>query len=71
MKFCTKRWFEIPIRRLKALFAAHFHYDHVLDSAYIAGSQSTLNIAKGEGLEDRSLVLFEKGNGPNFAKSQP
>jgi L-ascorbate metabolism protein UlaG (beta-lactamase superfamily) len=57
------------VTRLKALFVAHSHYDHALDSATVAkktgaklyGSASTLNVGRGGGLKDEQMVKFEAG----------
>jgi L-ascorbate metabolism protein UlaG (beta-lactamase superfamily) len=57
------------VKRLKALFAAHSHFDHALDVAYIAqrtgarlfGSESTLNIGRGGDLPEDQMTLFQPG----------
>lgn len=57
------------VDRLKALFVAHSHYDHVLDAAYVIrrtgaklyGSASTLNVGRGGGLTDKQMELYESG----------
>jgi L-ascorbate metabolism protein UlaG (beta-lactamase superfamily) len=58
---------KAEVDRLKALFVAHSHYDHALDSAYVArktkaklyGSASTLNVGRGGGLADEQMALFD------------
>lgn len=55
--------------RVKAIFAAHSHYDHAFDVAEVArttgatlhGSASTLNIGRGSDLPEKQLVKFEAG----------
>lgn len=52
------------------LFVAHSHYDHALDSAYVAGttgatlygSRSTQALGRGERLEDHRNVLIKDGD---------
>jgi L-ascorbate metabolism protein UlaG (beta-lactamase superfamily) len=62
------------IGRLEAVFVAHSHYDHAMDSARVAkktgavvvGSASTANIARGEGFpEDRLRIV--QGDSQRFA----
>ena len=60
---------RFDIHRLKAIFAAHSHYDHASDIAYVAkktgahvyGSSSTLNIGRGGGLGEPQLTEYEIG----------
>jgi L-ascorbate metabolism protein UlaG (beta-lactamase superfamily) len=60
---------RIGVDRLDALFAAHSHFDHALDVAYIAqqtgaqlyGSESTLNIGRGGDLPESQMTLYEVG----------
>ena len=55
------------INRLKAIFISHSHHDHVMDCPYIArkckadiyGSRSTLNVARGGGVAEEKLHLYE------------
>jgi L-ascorbate metabolism protein UlaG (beta-lactamase superfamily) len=55
------------VDRLRAVFVSHSHYDHALDVATIAnqtgakvyGSLSTLNIARGGGVNETQLVEFQ------------
>lgn len=54
------------INRLRAIFVSHSHYDHVLDAsyfankcdAYIYGSESALNVARGGHVKEEKLKLF-------------
>ncbi len=60
---------QFRITRLRAVFVSHSHYDHVLDVPYtvrvcggeIYGSKSTLNAARGEGIPEEKLHLFDAG----------
>lgn len=64
------------VDRLKALFVAHSHYDHVLDAAYVVqqtgatlyGSASTLNVGWGGGLREEQIVLYEPGKELTFGQ---
>lgn len=57
------------IEKIDAVFISHSHYDHALDAAYLTrkfkahlyGSRSTLNIAKGAGIQNQQLTLFKPG----------
>jgi len=57
---------KVHIRRLKAVFCAHSHYDHAMDAPYFArftgarlfGSSSTLNIARGCGLPESAMEQY-------------
>lgn len=57
------------ISAVDAIFVAHSHHDHALDSARVAGlsnavlhgSDSTLNIARGEGLPPGQMRLMQPG----------
>lgn len=57
------------IKKVDDIFISHSHYDHALDAGYLAhkfkahlyGSSSTLNIAKGAGIDDKQLSLFKAG----------
>jgi L-ascorbate metabolism protein UlaG (beta-lactamase superfamily) len=58
------------IHRLNAVVVSHSHYDHALDSAEIAkqtgafvvGSESTANIARGAGLPEDRIRIMHDGN---------
>ena len=60
---------QYGMQRLKAIFISHTHFDHVLDmpvfagltGAEVYGSRSTLNIARGNGVSEEKLRLFEAG----------
>jgi L-ascorbate metabolism protein UlaG (beta-lactamase superfamily) len=60
---------RVKVERLKALFAAHSHYDHVLDAAYIVqkthshlyGSDSALQVGRGGGLNEDQMTVYEPG----------
>ena len=57
------------VDRLRAIFVSHSHHDHVMDAPYVAnrcgasvyGSSSTLNVARGGGVPEESLVEFRGG----------
>ncbi|WP_367897859.1 MBL fold metallo-hydrolase [Leptospira sp. WS58.C1] len=57
------------INRLKGILVCHSHYDHSMDSPFIAketgaklyGSISTIQIGKGGGVPDEQLALFQPG----------
>jgi L-ascorbate metabolism protein UlaG (beta-lactamase superfamily) len=54
---------------LSAIFPAHAHYDHVMDAptvakwtgAYLVGSESTANVARGEDFDERRLRIVSDG----------
>ena len=54
---------------LSAIFPAHAHYDHVMDAptvakwtgAYLVGSSSTANVARGEDFDERRLLVVSDG----------
>lgn len=58
---------ECDMQRLKAIFASHSHYDHVLDlpefagktGALVYGTASTLNVARGSSVPEEQLVEFK------------
>lgn len=60
---------RFDIARLDAVFVAHSHYDHALDSAIVAGktgarvigSSSTRNIARGQGFPDDRFDVVVPG----------
>lgn len=55
-------------RKIDAIFVAHSHYDHAMDSGLVAqrtgavifGSESTLNIARGQNTQPSQLNLLKK-----------
>ncbi|TGL49273.1 MBL fold metallo-hydrolase [Leptospira wolffii] len=57
------------INRLKGIFVCHSHFDHAMDSPFIAketgaklyGSKSTLQIGRGGELPETQMILFEPG----------
>lgn len=65
-------------QRLKAVFVAHSHYDHALDSpavckesgATLVGSDSTRMIGKGYGLPDDQIMVVEDGQVLTFGPFQ-
>jgi L-ascorbate metabolism protein UlaG (beta-lactamase superfamily) len=64
------------VNQLAALFVAHSHYDHAMDSATVArksgaiviGSESTANIARGEGLPDERIRVVKDGDPLTFGR---
>jgi L-ascorbate metabolism protein UlaG (beta-lactamase superfamily) len=58
------------VRRLDAVPAVHSHYDHVLDSAVVAGrtdalligGQSTANVGRGGGLPEDRIAVVRSGD---------
>ena len=67
---------RLKMHRLKAVFAAHSHYDHAMDAPYFAfytkailyGSSSTLNIGKGAKLTDAFLREYKPGKAFTIGK---
>jgi L-ascorbate metabolism protein UlaG (beta-lactamase superfamily) len=61
---------RIGPQNLAAIFVAHSHYDHAMDSAAVAvktgasvyGSASTANIMRGAGLPTERTTVFEDGD---------
>jgi L-ascorbate metabolism protein UlaG (beta-lactamase superfamily) len=57
------------VSRLEAVLPVHSHFDHALDSAYVAertgalliGGESTVNIGRGHGLPDDRIVVATPG----------
>ncbi len=57
---------KYSINKLKAIFVCHSHYDHSMDAPYLAkltgatiyGSHSTLNVARGYGINENQLKEF-------------
>lgn len=55
------------IERLRAIFISHTHHDHVMDAPYMAlktgaviyGSSSAMNVARGGGMPEEQMVLFQ------------
>jgi L-ascorbate metabolism protein UlaG (beta-lactamase superfamily) len=72
----NERLDRLRVQRLAALFVAHSHYDHALDSAHVArrtgaklfGSWSTLNIARGVRLDEKQMALYEPGRELRFGR---
>src|SRR5690349_20939101 len=62
------------IEQLDALFVAHSHYDHVLDSPEVVkraggvlyGSESTVNVGRGAGLGEASMTRIGDGDKYTF-----
>lgn len=60
---------QFGFQRLRATFASHSHYDHVLDLPYyvnqcggdVFGSPSALNVARGGGVPEARLHDFTRG----------
>lgn len=56
--------------RLEGIFVSHSHYDHVMDVPYVAnkckssvyGSESVLNVARGGGVSEENLHVFQPGD---------
>jgi L-ascorbate metabolism protein UlaG (beta-lactamase superfamily) len=68
---------EARLADLAAIFVAHSHYDHAMDSARVArrtgavvvGSSSTAWIARGDDLAEHRIRIIER-DGPTFAFGQ-
>ncbi|MCX2928987.1 MBL fold metallo-hydrolase [Mycobacterium sp. CVI_P3] len=64
--YCLNR---AKINRLAAVLPVHTHYDHAMDSAYVAGrtgarlvgGESAANIARGHGLSSEQIVVASSG----------
>ncbi|MBE5107464.1 MBL fold metallo-hydrolase [Bacillus thuringiensis] len=60
--------------KLKGLFIAHTHYDHAFDLAYIAkrtgtyiyGSESTMNVGLGGGINKKQMSVYEINKAMQF-----
>ncbi|MFK4294559.1 MBL fold metallo-hydrolase [Bacillus sp. RC250] len=60
--------------KLKGLFVAHTHYDHAFDLAYIAkrtgahvyGSESTMNVGFGGGINEKQMSVYEVNKAMQF-----
>lgn len=67
---------KYSIYKLRAIFVCHSHYDHSMDAPYLAqltgatiyGSRSTLNIARGYGLDEKQLKEFVPEDTFSFGK---
>jgi len=67
---------RLELDRLSAIFVYHSHYDHAMDSAYIAlqtgaqvvGSESTAMISRGEGLSSNQIVVLEPFKPMHYGK---
>jgi L-ascorbate metabolism protein UlaG (beta-lactamase superfamily) len=57
---------DYDMRRVKGVFVTHTHYDHSFDAGYVAGmtgatlygSESTLNVGRGAGVDEDYLQLY-------------
>lgn len=64
------------MRRLAAIIPVHSHYDHAMDagaianrtSASILGSETTANIARGQGVPEDQIVVIENGGEYTFGQ---
>ena len=64
------------ITRLAALFVVHSHYDHAMDAAEVArrtgalvvGSESTANVARGDGLDEARIRVVTPGEAMSFGR---
>lgn len=60
---------KAKINRLKGIFVCHSHYDHAMDSPFVAkltnaklfGSNSTINVGLGAGLDMANMEEFQIG----------
>ncbi|MBF5032897.1 MULTISPECIES: MBL fold metallo-hydrolase [unclassified Micromonospora] len=58
------------VTRVDALFVSHSHYDHVMDAPEVVkhlggrlfGSESTLNVGRGAGLDEQSMTRIADGD---------
>ena len=65
---------KAQVRKLDAVLPVHTHYDHALDSAFVArrtgasvvGGESAANIARGHGLPDEHIVVATPGSAMSF-----
>ncbi len=65
---------KYSINKLKAIFVCHSHYDHSMDAPYLAkltgatiyGSHSTLNVARGYGINENQLKEFSPNDMYSF-----
>jgi L-ascorbate metabolism protein UlaG (beta-lactamase superfamily) len=64
------------IDRLAALFVVHSHYDHAMDAAEVArrtgalvvGSESTAQVARGDGLPEARIRVVRPGEAMEFGR---
>ena len=64
------------IRRLAAIIPAHSHFEHAMDagaianrtSASVLGSETTANIARGQGVPEDQIVVVENGGEYAFGR---
>lgn len=64
------------IAHLDAVFVVHSHYDHAMDAAEVArrtgalvvGSESTANVARGDGLDEDRIRVVEPGEAMSFGR---
>lgn len=60
---------KAKINRLKGIFVCHSHYDHAMDAPFVAkytksklyGSNSTINVGLGAGLDKENMEEFQVG----------
>lgn len=71
----NRKWLETAgINKLTAVLVSHSHFDHVLDAPFIAqetgatllGSETTANIARGQGLNDERIETVTTGKPINI-----
>jgi L-ascorbate metabolism protein UlaG (beta-lactamase superfamily) len=64
-----RQWLErLKVEKLDAVLVSHSHFDHAMDAGVVArltgarliGSESTLNIGRGAGLDDKRLVAASR-----------
>ncbi len=68
--------YEFGIDRLAAIIPVHSHFDHAMDvgavakrtNASVVGSESTANIARGAGIPEEQLVVFDHGGTLEFGQ---
>lgn len=69
---------RLKIDKLDAVVVSHSHFDHAMDAGVVArmtgaklvGSESTLNIGRGAGLDAASLQVISTTDALNFGKFQ-
>lgn len=67
---------KVKMDKLKAIFTAHSHYDHVMDAPFVVqktgaklyGSKTTLMVGRGAGLEDSQMELYQPDKVLEFGK---
>ena len=60
---------RLPVERVRAVLPVHTHYDHALDSAFVAertgavlmGGQSAANVGRGHGLPAEQIRVVDHG----------